>query len=138
MGEDSTNTENESGEQRRDPPGWAEKFSVAGRGLFVAMSQEKSFVGHFVVTAAVLAAGLALGISRLEWCIIVLCMMAGLSTELLNTAIERLSLAVTQEFNPHIRDALDIASGAVLIISLGASALGALVLGDALWRYFVI
>ena len=108
-------------------PGWVEKFAVAGRGLNVAMSQEKSFVAHFVVTAVVIVAGFALGISKSEWCIIVLCMMAGLSTELLNTAIERLAKAITRETNPHIRDALDIASGAVLIITIGAVVLGSMV-----------
>ena len=117
-------------------PTWVEKFSVAGRGVYIAFTQEKSFIIHFLVTAAVIVAGLVLGFSRLDWCVVTLCIMAGLSSELLNTAIERLSLAITEEFNPHIRDALDIASGAVFIISLGALVLATLVLGNAAWRFF--
>ncbi len=121
---------NELEEPRRmkfESPGWVEKFGVAARGLNVAMSQEKSFLGHFLVTALVIVAGFVLGISKTEWLVIVLCMMGGLSTELLNTAIERLAKAITLETNPHIRDALDIASGAVLIITLGAVVLGSMV-----------
>lgn len=108
-------------------PGWVEKFGVAARGINVAISQEKSFLGHFLAAGVVIAAGFALGMSSLEWCIVVLSMMAGLSTELLNTAIERLAKAITRETNPYIRDALDIASAAVLIITIGAFVLGSVV-----------
>jgi diacylglycerol kinase len=110
-----------------ESPNWGEKFAVASRGLNVAMSQEKSFVGHFLAAAVVIVLGFALGMSPMEWCIVVLSMMAGLSSELLNTAIERLAKAITRENNPHIRDALDIASAAVLIITIGAAVLGAIV-----------
>ena len=79
--------------------------------------------------------GLLLGVTRIEWCIITLAVMAGLSAELLNTAIERLSHAITREYNESIRDSLDIASGAVTITSIGATVLGVLVLGNALWDY---
>ena len=118
------------------PSGWVEKFAVAGRGVHNAFTKEASFVAHFVVTAIVLVVGFALGISRIEWCLVVLCVMAGLGTELLNTAIERLAKAITQKEDPHIRDALDIASGAVLVISIGATVLAVLVLGRAAWNQF--
>ena len=117
-------------------PGWIKKFAVAGRGIYVAVSQEKSFIAHFGISAMVLVLGLALSISRIEWCIVTLAIMAGLSAELLNTAIERLALAVTREFHPDVRDSLDIASGAVTIISIGAAILGLLVLGNALFERF--
>tara|TARA_B100000519_G_C13938013_1_gene294722 strand:- start:69 stop:470 length:402 start_codon:yes stop_codon:yes gene_type:complete len=116
-------------------PGWLKKFAVAGRGIYVAVSQEKSFIAHFGVTAAVVVTGLLLGVTRIEWCIITLAVMAGLGAELLNTAIERLSHAITREYNESIRDSLDIASGAVTITSIGAAVLGVLVLGNALWDY---
>ena len=115
---------------------WKNKFAVAGRGIRIAVTQELSFIGHFAVTALALVLGFALGLSRWEWCLVVLCVMAGLSTELLNTSIERLAKAITKEENPHIRDALDIASGAVLVISMGAIVLAVLVLGNALWEQF--
>lgn len=115
---------------------WKQKFAVAGRGIKIAVVQEKSFIFHFIVTGLVLVAGLALGISRLEWCIIVLAIMAGLTTELLNTSIEYLARAITRETNPDIRDALDVASGAVSTVALGAIVLALLVIGNALWDFF--
>ena len=137
MSEDNTQSPNGNDHPKAEP-GWAQKFAVAGRGIYVAVSQEKSFIAHFGITAIVLVVGFALGISRIEWCIVTLAIMAGLSCELLNTAIERLSKAITLEYNNHIRDSLDIASGAVTIISIGAATLGVLVLGNAIWESFFV
>ena len=136
MKEHSTKSSPETPDEPFRLTTWQQKFVVAGRGIKIAVVQEKSFVFHFAVTAAVLVAGVALGISRWEWCIIVLAIMAGLSTELLNTSIEHLAKAITRETDPHIRDALDIASGAVTLIALGATVLGLLVIGNALWEFF--
>lgn len=110
-----------------ESPNWGEKFAVAVRGVSVAITQEKSFLGHFLAAAVAIVAGFVLKIDKTEWCLVVLCMMAGLSTELLNSAIERLAKVITRENNPLIRDALDIASGAVFIITVGAFVLGLVV-----------
>ncbi len=136
MSENSSNSSPEVPDDQFRLTTWQQKFAVAGRGIKIAVVQEKSFVFHFAVTAAVLVAGVALGISRVEWCIIVLAIMAGLSTELLNTSIEYLAKAITRETNPYIRDALDVASGAVTLIAIGAIVLGLLVIGNALWEFF--
>ncbi len=136
MSENSSNSSPEAPDDQFRLTTWQQKFAVAGRGIKIAVLQEKSFVFHFAVTAAVLVAGVVLGISRLEWCIIVLAIMAGLSTELLNTAIEYLAKAITRETNPYIRDALDVASGAVTLIAIGAIVLGLLVIGNGLWKFF--
>jgi diacylglycerol kinase len=45
-----------------------------------------------------------------------------------NTAIEHLARAVTREPNPEVRDALDVASAAVLMAALGAAVVGAMLL----------
>jgi diacylglycerol kinase (ATP) len=136
MNNDSTNASPEPPENPFQLTSWKQKFGVAGRGIKIAVLQEKSFIFHFSVTGLVLLAGLALGITRIEWCIIVLAIMAGLTTELLNTSIEYLAKAITRETNPHIRDALDVASGAVSTVAIGAIVLGLLVIGNALWDFF--
>ena len=115
----------------RDKPqqSWPQKFTVATRGLRIAISTETSFYVHLTATVAVLLAGWSLDISKLEWCLLALCIGIVLSAELMNTALERLAQAITKEDNPHIRDALDIASSAVLIAALTASILGVMIFG---------
>jgi diacylglycerol kinase len=113
---------------------WPRKFALAGRGIARAIRGERNFAVHLVAALAVVAAAAALGASRLEWCILIVCMAVVLAAELFNTAIEHLARAITAEENDEIRDALDIASGAVLIASIGAAVVGALILFVALFQ----
>jgi diacylglycerol kinase len=53
-----------------------------------------------------------------------------------NSAFEKLARAITNDHDPEIRDALDIASGAVLLASLGAAAVGAMILLPRLLAMF--
>jgi diacylglycerol kinase len=106
---------------------WVRKFRCAFRGAKLGVRGQSSFFVHFFVAAAVVAAALALGATLAEWCILVACISAVLTAEMINSAIERLARAVDQQPNPHVRDALDIGSGAVLVASLGAAVIGAVI-----------
>lgn len=104
------------------------------RGVKIAVRAEVSFYVHLLVTAIVVITGITLGLSKLSWCVLAICITGVLTAELFNTAIERLAKAITAETNPHIRDALDMASGAVLVAAIGAAAIGLVVLGVPLWK----
>jgi len=106
---------------RRARRSWIVKFNDACRGVKIAVRAEVSFFVHLFVTMIVVLTGAVLGLSRLEWCLIVLCVATVL--------LEKLARVVTQETHPEIRDVLDIASGAVLLIALGSAIVGVLVLG---------
>lgn len=115
--------------QRNETTSWSKKFRHAFRGLRIGSRGQNSFLVHIPVACFVLAAGAQLRIDTLSWCILVLCIVVVMSAELFNTAIEHLAKATTEEFNPHVRDSLDVASAAVLVIALGAAVVGALILG---------
>ncbi|MEQ8212018.1 MAG: diacylglycerol kinase [Lacipirellulaceae bacterium] len=115
---------------------WHQKFSDAARGVKVAIRAEVSFYVHLFVTVLVVIIGMTLGLSKLSWCVLAICITGVLTAELFNSAIERLAKAITEETNAHIRDALDMASGAVLVAAIGASAIGIVVLGIPLWAMF--
>jgi diacylglycerol kinase len=83
----------------------------------------------------VLAAAAQLRVTTIEWCLLVVCITIVLSAELLNAAMETLARAVTDQFNPQIRDALDIAAAAVLVAALGSVVVGSLILGFRLGVY---
>jgi diacylglycerol kinase len=69
-------------------------------------------------------AAVVLNVSLIEWCTLVVCIGVVLAAELFNTAIECLAKAITREFDDHVRDALDIASSAVLLAAVAASVVG--------------
>jgi diacylglycerol kinase len=108
---------------------WKQKFAVAFRGLCEGVRGGSSFAAHFLVTLAVIAAATALRMSVVEWCILLLCITGVLAAEYFNTALEAMARAITKETNLHVRDALDIASGAVLTAALGSAAVGAVLFG---------
>lgn len=113
----------------RGEPSWSCKFRCAFRGLKYGVRGQSSFFVHFFVAALVLTAAAALDADRTEWALLWLCICGVLTSELFNSALERLAQAVDENYNPHLRDALDIAGGAVLAASLGAAVLGTVVLG---------
>ncbi len=113
---------------------WRFKFAYALRGIAVGIRDQNSFHVHFPATLVVFALAKWLQVSRAEWLALVVCITIVFSAELFNSAIEHLARAITREENPEIRDALDVASGAVLVASIGAAVVGLIVLG---WPLFM-
>ncbi|TWT46462.1 diacylglycerol kinase [Botrimarina hoheduenensis] len=107
---------------------WRNKFACALRGIVIGCFEEDSFAIHLPAAVIVLVYGSSQGVGLIPWLLLVLCVTIVLAAELFNSAIERLAAAITHEVNPLVRDALDIASGAVLVAALGAAAVGALIL----------
>ena len=94
----------------------------------VGVLGQSSFYMHFAITALVFVAAIFLQVSLLEWCVLLLCMGLVLSAELFNSSIEFLARAITDEQDDDIRDALDIASGAVLMAAIFAAIIGVTIL----------
>jgi diacylglycerol kinase len=106
---------------------WLRKFADAERGVVVGVSGERSFTVHLALAGAVVLAAAVLRVSLVEWGLLALAIAMVLGAELFNCALERLARAVTEESNEYVRDALDLAAGAVLMLALGAAATGLLV-----------
>lgn len=107
---------------------WSLKFRNAFRGMRVGMLGQTSFYAHSVISLLVFVAAIALHVTLLEWCVLLLCIGLVLTAELMNSSLECFGKAITDEFDEDIRDALDIASGAVLIASISAAIVGATIL----------
>lgn len=107
---------------------WRNKFGCALRGVAVAVRQEDSFAVHLPIGFAVLAYGSTIGLERVEWLLLVLCVAIVIAAELFNSSLERIAAVVTREVDPTVRDALDIASGAVLTAAIAAAVVGCVLL----------
>ena len=112
-------------ERRR---GWTHKFRDAFRGTWLGARGQASFGVHLTVTAAVVLQGWWLQVTRVEWCLLILCITLVLTAEMFNSALEAMGKAFDTEFMPQLGQALDIGSAAVLIASVGAAVAGAIVL----------
>ncbi|HEX6963394.1 MAG TPA: diacylglycerol kinase [Lacipirellula sp.] len=107
---------------------WVRMFRDAMRGVKIAVRGEVNFFVHFFIAVVAGVAGGIVELTNDQWCLFILCVTVVLTAELFNTAIEHLARAVTREQHLEIRDALDIASGAVLMASLGAACAGTLLI----------
>ena len=102
-------------------------FVYAGRGVWTMLASEHNAWIHATATVAVVAAGLAFGVSRFEWLALVFAIVAVWTAEAMNTAFESLCDVASPRFHPLVARAKDVAAGAVLICALGALATAALV-----------
>lgn len=107
--------------------GRLKSFLYASRGLGVFVSSEAPALLHLIVILVVLAAGWWFEISYMEWMVLILTVAALLATELLNSAIERLGDAITTDHHPLVGKAKDLAAGAVLILSITALIVAAII-----------
>jgi diacylglycerol kinase len=82
---------------------------------------------HFFLAALVLAAAIVFRCRLLEWCLLLGCIGAVLTAELFNSALETLFHGLDEETKPRARPYLDIAAGAVLLVSVSAALVGSLV-----------
>ncbi|HBT76736.1 MAG TPA: diacylglycerol kinase [Planctomycetaceae bacterium] len=122
----------ERGYQRKERT-WSAKFRDAFAGLRQSLHQQTSFRAHFLAAILVLLTGWYLGrFDTLRWCLIVLCITIVIGGEMLNTSIETLARAVTSEYDPLVGRSLNIAGGAILVLSFGAAVVGSILFLEAL------
>ena len=101
------------------------KYAIAGiREVFDSQVNMKI---HFVIACMCVVAGFYFSLSHIEWCLIVVAIMAVFSAELFNTSIEHLTDLVSPEHHPLAGKAKDAAAGGVLIAAVGALIIGLLV-----------
>ena len=134
-------TENESPPSRpakfvRTPRTWKRKFQDAFQGLRQSIQQQSSYKVHFLFAFLVILAGFLLNLDSIRWSLLILCIVIVLGGEMLNTSIETLARAITGEYNENIARSLNIASGAILVLSLGAAAIGLVIFLEAFFRFF--
>ena len=106
---------------------WAQRFRNAFRGMKQGVRGQSSFFVHFFAAAVVLATAAVLHVSRAEWCMLILCITIVMAAEMFNSALESMAKAITDENDPHIGNSLDIAAAAVLVASIGAAIVGAII-----------
>ena len=82
---------------------------------------------HAGATATVITTALLFQVTAADWCWIILAISIVWTAEALNTAFEFLADAASPEFHPLVRDAKDVAAGAVLITAVAAAIIGVLI-----------
>lgn len=108
-------------------PPITKSFGYAFEGIFTCIRKERNMKIHCVMAILVVAAGVILGLSPVEWCICLGLLGLVMALELVNTAVEAVVDLVTGEYHPLAKIAKDTAAGAVLIAAIMAAAAGLII-----------
>lgn len=106
-----------------------QSLTSAFRNAFVGIrdfARERNSRIHLVAAVAAIALAATLRISGVEWAVLVLTITAVLAAEALNCAIERVVDLASPGRHELARQAKDLAAGAVLMVSIGAAVVGAI------------
>jgi len=93
-------------------------FIYAGRGFWYCVRYERHFRIHLIVATYVLAFAPSFSLSRGEWAALLTIIALVISTESINTAIERAIDISAKNPHPLAQVAKDAAAGAVLFCSM--------------------
>ena len=95
-------------------------FKNAFAGLFWAIKTQPNFRVHMVISALVVSLGMYLGVSSVEMSVILFTILLGLSSEMINTALEAMTDLITTEWKEQAKIAKDVSAGMMLLVAMGA------------------
>jgi len=104
-----------------------ESFRYAYAGLRTLWREEHNVRIHIVAGLIVLVMGFLLHISLSEWCVVTLVVAVVLLAEALNSSLENIADAISEEKNEKIQKAKDLAAAAVLISAIAAVIIGVII-----------
>ncbi len=102
-------------------------FKYAFSGLGSLIRHEHNARVHLLVALLVIAMGFVLGISPVEWMILVITITIVFIAEILNSAIESLADHVSPEYSELIKRVKDYCAAAVLIAAIASVIVGLII-----------
>ena len=105
----------------------AQSFVHAWRGVWVFLKSTHNAWVHLSILLFASILGLLYQISLTDWALVLLAAGLVIVSEAINTAIEIDIDLTSPNYHPYARDTKDVAAGAVLIASIIAIGIGALV-----------
>lgn len=95
-------------------------YSIVG--LWTAVKEEKSLWAYLFIMPIIVGFGVWLNLSFTEWAIVIITSFLVFTIEIINTALEAAVDTISFQYNVKVKKIKDIASGATLVITLGAIA----------------
>lgn len=102
-------------------------FKYAIEGFISSFKTERNMKIHVLAMIVVIALGIFAKLDKMEWCIIIVSIVAVISAELFNTAIETVVDMISPEKNEKAKLAKDISAAAVLVLAIGAVVIGGVI-----------
>ena len=108
-------------------------FGHAFRGWWYVLKTQQNAWIHSLFATVVFFVGLWVGLTPLDWAIIVLTVAMVFTAEFINTAIEAVVDLAMPMHHPLAKVGKDVGAGAVLVAALAGIVIGLLIIGPPLW-----
>lgn len=102
-------------------------FKYAFNGIVVLFSKENNAKVHLVAAILTIILACLLHVTTTEWILIIFCIGLVLSTEIINTCIEKICNHVSPQRHEQIKIIKDLAAAAVLISATTALIIGCII-----------
>jgi diacylglycerol kinase len=102
-------------------------FQFAFEGVLIEFKKGRNFRIQILAGALAVALGFYLGISSVEWIILIITVASVLILELMNTAIEEIVNIVSPEIRESAKIAKDVSAAAVMVAALASVFTGAII-----------
>lgn len=114
----------------------AKSFQYAFAGLRTLWQEEHNVRIHIVAILVVLVMGFLLKVSTIEWCVLILAIAFVIFAEALNSSLENLADAITEDYNHKIKKAKDLGAAAVLLAAIVSVVVGFLIFLPKIKAFF--
>lgn len=112
-------------------------FKNAFNGISWAFSSQPNFKIHLILSLLAILSGIILRISFIEFTIIILTIVLGLSAEMINTSIESMTDLITQKWHQEAKIAKDVSAGMMLLTAIGAFIVAAVIFLPKIYYKFL-
>lgn len=118
--------------------GFRNTFKNARKGMRLSLKSERNIRIHLFAAALALATGFVFKFSIVKFCILLLTIVMVISAEMMNSAIEfALDSVYHNKYSKMVGMAKDIAAGAVMVVTVVALMIGALLFVPPFYKMFL-
>lgn len=120
-------------------PGFAGTFKNSFKGIRLALKSERNIRIHFILAVMVIAFGIVLQFTPLEFCVLLFAIAIVIIAEMMNSAIEfTLDAIFHNRYSRLVGMAKDIAAGGVMVATFISIAIGIILFGSKVLCLFAI
>ena len=102
-------------------------FKYAAQGIKWAFSTQVNLWIHLLAALCAILLAFYFNITKNEWVIIILCIVAVFTVEFINTAFEWIVDSIYKEKHPVAGKIKDVAAAAVIIVAIGVAVIGVII-----------
>lgn len=110
-------------------------FSYAAEGIRFAFKNDQNMRIHGVMAILVVLASLFFKVTPSEMGILAVVIILVITTEMINTSIEKMTDLITREYRTEAKIAKDVAAGMVLLAALGSVIVGIFIFTPYLMKF---